>query len=131
MKNDPLFDISCSPAKLPAEPRADRKQRDTALAFPSFRSGPIYLNIDFRFERPDGSIDRFPAVFISYFRFAITSAHNRLLLLLFTSPQSQPLRILSFLFHFHDDPCSRHNFASLSNRNGDPCSSRDSFPPLK
>lgn len=132
MKNHPLFDISCSPAKLPTEPCADRKQRDTALAFPSFRSGPICLNIDFRFERPDESIDRFPAVFISYFRFAIANARNRLLLLfLFTSPQSQPLRILSFLFHFHDDPCSCHDFASFSNRDGGPCSSRDSFLPLK
>lgn len=69
MKNDPLFDISCSPAKLPAELCADRKQRDTALAFFSFRSGPTCLNIDFRFERPDGSIDRFPAVFYQLFSF--------------------------------------------------------------
>lgn len=47
------------------------------------------------------------------------------------APSPKPLRILSFLFHFHDDPCSCHDFASFSNRDGGPCSSRDSFLPLK
>ena len=106
-KNDPLSDISCSPAKFPAEPRADRKQRDTV---------PRLFLFSFSLERwfsitgrpTDRSVDHLAIFILRSATKASSSSVRDILLSLFTR------FFFSFVSFPRWPPCSRRDFTSPS-----------------